>query len=363
MDTKSAIYVAGHTGLVGSALVRRLEQEGYENLILVPHKDLDLTSQEAVENFFRSQKPEYVFVAAAKVGGIYANDHFPADFIRENLFIAANIIDAAHKNQVKKLLYLGSSCIYPKLCPQPMKEEHLLTGPMEPTNQWYGIAKAAGIKMAQAFSRQYGFNAISVMPTNLYGPGDNFDLAQSHVLPALLRKFHLAKLAARGDMEAIRRNEKVFGALDPEMKARIFSIAASHGHEVPDNPDIPHPGAVLLWGTGSPLREFLYVDDLADALVFLIDHYEEPGIINVGAGQENTIKEMAEKAREIVGYEGPVVWDTEKPDGSPRKLLDSSRITAMGWRPRTSLESGLYKMFQWYLKKAGEKSEKGVWHA
>jgi len=304
VDKGAKIYVAGHRGLVGSAILRRLRVEGYENLVVRTRQELDLTDQRAVNRFFEEERPEYVFLAAAKVGGILANATYPGDFIRENLLIQTNVIDAAHRYGVKKLLFLGSSCIYPKFAPQPMKEEYLLTGPLEPTNEAYAVAKIAGIKMVQAYRRQYGFRGISLMPTNLYGPGDNFDLETSHVIPALLRKFHEAKEAGRKE--------------------------------------------VVVWGTGTPRREFLHVDDLADACIFLMRHYDEEEIINVGVGEDISIRELAELIARVVGFNGEIVYDTSKPDGTPRKLLDVSRLFALGWRPRISLEEGLRQTYEWF---------------
>ena len=310
MDRRARIFVAGHRGLVGSAIVRRLEQEGFERIQTVGRERLDLTQQSAVEAFFEAERPEYVFLAAAKVGGIHANNAYPAEFIRDNLAIQTNVIHAAWRSGVKKLCFLGSSCIYPKHAPQPMTEDMLLTGPLEPTNEWYAVAKIAGIKMCQAYRRQYGFNAISLMPTNLYGPGDNFDLANSHVLPALIRKCHEAKEA---------------GA--PE---------------------------IVVWGTGTPRREFLHVDDLADAAVFLMRHYEGEQFINVGVGQDISIRELAELVQRIVGYEGRLVFDTSKPDGTPRKLLDVSKLHALGWRARIPLEEGIASTYRWYRQHLDE---------
>lgn len=309
MDETSKIYVAGHRGLVGSAIMRRLEQAGYTNLVTRTHAELDLTNQVAVHAFFEGERPEYVFLAAAKVGGIMANSTYPADFIRENLQIQTNIIDSAYRSGVKKLEFLGSSCIYPKLAPQPIKEEYLLTGPLEPTNEAYAIAKIAGIVMAQSYRKQYGFNAISLMPTNLYGPGDNYDLQSSHVLPALIRKFHEAKV--RGET------------------------------------------AVVVWGTGTPLREFLHVDDLADAAVFLMENYDDERIINVGVGEDISIGDLAHLVAEVVGFDGEVVFDTSKPDGTPRKLLDVSRLFDMGWRPRFDLRSGIEDAYLWFAENVG----------
>ena len=306
MNKENSIYIAGHRGLVGAAIVRRLEREGYSRLITKTHAELDLTSQAAVREFFAATRPEYVFLAAAKVGGIHANNSYPADFIRDNLQIELNVIDAAYKSGVQKLLFLGSSCIYPKFAPQPMPEECLLTGPLEETNEWYAIAKIAGIKLCQAYRRQYGFDAISLMPTNLYGPGDNFHLANSHVLPALIRKFHEAKTS---------------GAKE-----------------------------VVVWGTGSPRREFLHVDDLADAALFLMREYGGEEIVNVGVGNDLTIGELAQLVREVVGFAGEIVYDASKPDGTPRKLLDVSRLTSLGWRAHIPLRQGIAEVYQWFLE-------------
>jgi GDP-L-fucose synthase len=305
MEKNSKIYVAGHRGLVGSAIVRSLRRSGYENLVLRSSDELDLERQAPVETFFDQERPEYVFLAAAKVGGIWANSTFPAEFIHNNLVIAANIVHSSYRFGAKKLLFLGSSCIYPKHCPQPMKEEYLLSGYLEPTNEPYAVAKIAGIKLCQAYNRQYGTRFISIMPTNLYGPGDNFDLKTSHVLPALIRKFHEAKV--NGD------------------------------------------GSVEIWGTGVPRREFLYVDDLADACLFLMNHYEEDDIINVGVGKDQSIRELAEMVGEIVGFEGDFRFDPTLPDGTPLKLLDVSRLTALGWQARTPLREGIKRAYQWYL--------------
>ncbi|MGB4442861.1 MAG: GDP-L-fucose synthase [Dethiobacteria bacterium] len=305
MDKNAKIYVAGHRGMVGSAIVRNLEQKGYVNIIGRTSKELDLIRQSDVENFFEEEKPKYVFLAAAKVGGIYANNKYPAEFIYNNLMIETNIIHSAYKYSVKKLLFLGSSCIYPKMAPQPIKEEYLLTGPLEPTNEAYAIAKISGIELCKFYRRQYGCDFISVMPTNLYGINDNFDLETSHVLPALLRKFHEAKI--NGDQE------------------------------------------VVIWGTGKPRREFLYVDDLADACVHLIKNYSDEGHINVGTGEDLEIIELANIIKEIVGFKGRIVNDLTKPDGTPRKLLDVSLLESTGWRYKTSLKDGIKKVYDWYL--------------
>ena len=310
MNKGDRVFVAGHRGLVGAAIVRRLEAEGFSQLILRRHAELDLCSQAAVDAFFAAERPAYVFLAAARVGGIHANSSYPADFIRDNLLIQTNVIDAAWRNRASKLLFLGSSCIYPKLAPQPMHEDCLLTGPLEPTNEWYAIAKIAGIKTCQAYRRQHAFDAISAMPTNLYGPGDNFSLENSHVLPALIRKFHEAK---------------VNGARE-----------------------------IVVWGTGSPRREFLYVDDLADAVVFLMRNYSGEGLVNVGCGQDQTILELAGEVARVVGFEGALRFDTSRPDGTPRKLLDVSRLSAMGWKPQVPLREGLQRTYRWFLEHQGE---------
>lgn len=299
------IYIAGHRGLVGSAIVRRLQADAAGELLLPARETLDLTSQAQVERFFETERPDQVYLAAAKVGGIHANATYPAEFLRDNLVIETNVIHAAWRFGVKKLCFLGSSCIYPKFAPQPMREDALLTGELEPTNEWYAIAKIAGIKLCQAYRRQYGFDAISLMPTNLYGPGDNFDLQNSHVLPALLRRFHEAKL--RGD------------------------------------------AAVTIWGTGTPRREFLHVEDLADAAVFLMRGYSGEDIVNVGVGEDLAILELAQLVANVVGFDGAILTDPSKPDGTPRKLLDVTRINAMGWRAKIALADGLRSTYQWYL--------------
>ncbi|MCR4330408.1 MAG: GDP-L-fucose synthase [Patescibacteria group bacterium] len=306
MQKNSKIYVAGHRGLVGSAIVRALREQGYDNLVLKTRQELDLLDQMAVKNFFEQEKPEYVFLAAAKVGGIMANKTHPADFIYSNLTIQTNIIHNAYIQGVKKLLFLGSSCIYPKLCPQPIKEEYLLTSELEPTNKAYALAKIAGIYMCQSYNEQYGTNFISLMPTNLYGPNDNFDLTEAHVMPAMMRKFHEAKIK----------------------KERSVSV----------------------WGTGNAKREFLHVNDLALASVFLMNQYDNSDIINVGTGEDVTIKELAEKIKAVVGYEGEIVWDTTKPDGTPRKLLDVTKLHALGWKHSISLDDGIAETYEWYKK-------------
>ncbi|MBP9156105.1 MAG: GDP-L-fucose synthase [Xanthomonadales bacterium] len=297
MDTNARIYIAGHRGLVGSAILRRLQAENASNLMLRTHAELDLIDQHAVDAFFAVEKPEYVFLAAAKVGGIHANDTYPAEFIRDNLAIQTNVIHSAWRHGARKLCFLGSSCIYPKLAPQPLREDALLTGPLEPSNEWYAIAKIAGIKMCQAYRRQYGFDAISLMPTSLYGSGDNFDLQNSHVLPALIRKFHEAKQCGEN--------------------------------------------TVTIWGSGTPRREFLHADDLADAVVFLMRHYSDDQFINVGSGEDLTIRELAQLVADVVGFEGTIATDPSKLDGTPRKLMDVSRLHALGWRHRIGLREGI----------------------
>ena len=312
----SLIYVAGHNGLVGSALVRRLRAAGANNLLLRSRAELELTSAPAVEALFARHRPELVYLAAAKVGGIEANRSQPVQFLRDNLLIQTHVIDAAYRHGVRKLLFLGSSCIYPQLAPQPMREEYLLTGALEPTNEWYAIAKIAGLKLCQAYRREYGFNAICAMPTNLYGPGDNFDLKGSHVLPALMRKCHEAKLRQAPSVE--------------------------------------------VWGTGTPRREFLHVDDLADACVYLMQHYEGESPINVGWGEDVSIAELARIVADTVGFRGALQFDSSKPDGTPRKLLDTSRVTALGWRPTITLEAGLASTYEWYVSQTQERHAQGL---
>jgi GDP-L-fucose synthase len=309
VNTHDAIFVAGHRGLVGSAIARRLKAGGCSNLLLRTRAELELTDAQAVDRFFGEQRPRYVFLGAARVGGIHANNTYPADFIRENLAVQLNVIDAAHRHGADKLLFLGSSCVYPRDAPQPMTESALLSGPLEPTNEAYAIAKIAGLKMCEAYHRQYGSRFVSVMPTNLYGPNDNFDLENAHVLPAMIRRFHEAK---------------------------------ERGADV-----------VTLWGTGSPRREFLHVDDMADACVFVMQHYEEPALLNVGWGRDIAIRELAEMVAGVVGYAGALEWDTSKPDGTPRKLLDTRRINGLGWEPRIGLEEGIRSTYAWYVQNEG----------
>ena len=338
MNKHSPIYVAGHKGLVGSALFRKLRSEGYENLITRPHNDLDLMRQTDVEAFFESEKPEYVFLAAAKVGGIWANSTYPADFIYSNLMVQSNVIHAAYRASVKKLLFLGSSCIYPRECPQPMKEQYLLSGELEPTNEPYAIAKIAGIKMCQAYNLQYGTRFISVMPTNLYGPDDNFDLQTSHALPALIRKFHEAKLRMAKRPEVGGSRSEVNSNTSSEALLKRSGPPASSGH------------TVTIWGTGKPRREFLYVDDLADACLFVMKHYDKSDIINIGAGKDISISELVGMIKEIVEFEGDMTFDTTKPDGMPKKLLDVSKMNNLGWKPKISLRDGIRQTYAWCVE-------------
>ncbi len=311
MDKNSKIYIAGHRGMVGSAIVRLLEENGYSHLVLRTSKELDLRNQTAVDSFMEAEKPDVVIIAAARVGGILANNEYPYQFLYDNLVIESNVINAAHKNDVNRLIFLGSSCIYPKLAPQPLKEEYLLTGPLEPTNEWYAIAKITGIKLCEALRKQYGRNYTSLMPTNLYGTGDNFDLKTSHVLPAMIRKFHDA---------------------------------------LPDKP-------VTLWGTGSPMREFLHVDDMAAAVLFVLEHDVSGNLYNVGTGTDFTIKKLAETIQKIVGHTGDIIWDSTKPDGTPRKLLDVSLLKKEGWKPKIELEEGIRSTYEWFKQQANHIKE------
>jgi len=350
VEKSSKIYIAGHTGLVGSSLVLSLKANGYINLITCAHDELDLTRQEDVNAFFRTKQPEYVFLAAAKVGGILANSTYKAEFIYDNVMIAANVIQSAYKYGVKKLLNLGSSCIYPKLAPQPMKEEYLLTGSLEPTNEPYAIAKIAAIKLCRYYNEQHGTNFISAMPSNLYGPSDNFDLKTSHVLAALIRKFHLAKLAAKGAWEAIKHDEELYGAIPEEIATDLGICKNQKSYQLSA---ISYKPIVRLWGTGSPYREFLHVDDLADAVIYVMNNYNNKDLgefINVGTGEDLTIREMAEMIRKMVDFNGEIKWDTSKPDGTPRKLLDISKINLLGWTPKISLNKGINHTYEWYVK-------------
>ena len=302
MEKNAKIYVAGHRGMVGSAIIRRLSAAGYNNIVFASSKEVDLRNQQAVQNFFAREKPNYVFLAAAKVGGIYANNTYRAEFLYDNLMIQNNIIDASHKNEVTKLMFLGSSCIYPKMAPQPLKEDYLLSGVLEPTNEPYAIAKIAGIKLCDAYRSQYACNYISVMPTNLYGPNDNYDLNNSHVLPALIRKFHTAK----------KENSP----------------------------------SVEVWGRGTPLREFLHVDDLADACFYLMMHYNEQGLVNIGTGTDLSIKDLALLVKKTIGYEGELTWDASKPDGTPRKLMDVGKLHNLGWKHKIELAEGIKSVYE-----------------
>jgi GDP-L-fucose synthase len=342
MQKDSKIYIAGHTGLVGSAVVRVLQKAGFTNLIFQQQRDLDLCNQSDVNNFFNKELPEYVFLAAARVGGIWANKTQKADFIYDNLMIATNVINAAKKFGVKKLLNLGSSCIYPKLAPQPLKEEYLLTGPLEETNDAYAIAKITAIKLCRHFNEQYGTNFISVMPTNLYGPNDNFNLETAHVLPAMIRKFHLAKLLKQKNFVAIRSDFDNFDTTKTFTDNKIIEYLETLGIE---------SEKLTLWGSGDVFREFLYVDDLASALIFLMQNYNYQDIgeiINIGTGQDLKINELAQLIKKVVEFDGEVHFDREKPDGTPKKLLDVSRISNLGWEPKISLEAGIKKVYEWY---------------
>jgi GDP-L-fucose synthase len=386
------IYIPGHGGLVGSALVRKLQSLGYPNLLTRTHAELELTAQQAVREFFDREQPEYVFLAAAKVGGIWANNTYPAEFIHQNLAIQTNVIHESWRHGVKRLLFLGSSCIYPRDCPQPMKEEYLLTGPLEPTNRPYAIAKIAGIEMCWSYNRQYGTRYLALMPTNLHGPGDNFDLETSHVLAAMIRKFHLGKLAMQGDWHAIAQDDKCWGPI-PEDLRRSLAIPDSTSKPLTHSTAQPK---VVLWGTGTPMREFLHVDDMADACVFLMnlpddqfdqalspqtaDHSpsqpfnystdrrsshstsqplnQSPPLVNIGAGKDIPIRELADLVAKVVGYEGDVLWDASKPDGSPRKLLNVARLSQQGWIAGMSLLTGVSNTYNWYLAAA---EPNGVW--
>ena len=355
ISSTSRIFIAGHRGMVGSAILRYLKAKGYHNIITRSHAELDLTNQQAVHDFFRNEKTDYVVLAAAKVGGIYANNSYPAEFIYQNLMIESNIIHEAYKAGVERLLFLGSSCIYPKNAKQPMKEEYLLTGYLEQTNEPYAIAKIAGIKMSESYNRQYGTKYRSVMPTNLYGSNDNFDLNTSHVLPALIRKCHLAKLAVQKDSEGIKKDESVFGKIPDDIRNSIginpdFSFSATHSPKI------------IIWGTGTPYREFLHVDDLASACFFLMqsddtlyEKFTHPMLshINIGTGKDITISALADVIKKVVGFEGEIVYDPSQPDGTPKKLLDVSRINKMGWKADIRLKEGLIQTYKWYKDKLG----------
>jgi GDP-L-fucose synthase len=354
MHKNAKIYIAGHRGLVGSALVRRLKSDGFNNLVLRTSAELDLRDQAAAADFFQSQKPEFVFLAAARVGGILANNNYPAEFIYDNLMIQSNVIHHSHLAGVKRLLFMGSSCIYPKFCPQPMKEQYLLTGELEPTNEPYAIAKITGIKMCQAYNRQYNTRFLSVMPTNLYGPNDNFDLQTSHVLPALIRKFHLAKLASEKNWQGILEDQDIFGPIPDDIKLDLgvdpLTCKPLDGSRFEPT--------VTLWGSGRPRREFLHVDDLAEASVFLMTLepqrfdeliYDPPApVINVGCGKDLSIRELATLTSKIIGEGGSIKWDASKPDGTPQKLLNVFRLNQSGWYPSVTLADGIERVYKWY---------------
>jgi len=368
MNKDSKIYIAGNNGLVGSAIIRNLKQKGYNNLCYTPHKDYDLKNPQVVADFFRKEQPEYVFLAAAKVGGIVANNKYRAEFIYDNIMIQANVIHQAYLSKVKKMLILGSSCIYPKLCPQPIKEEYLLTNELEYTNEPYAISKIAGLKMAESYNLQYGTNFLTVMPTNLYGKNDNFDLEKSHVLPAIIRKMHLAKCLENNDLNAIRKdlNNKPIEGINGEADIKkILEIIAKYGVKKTANVEVE------LWGSGEPMREFLHSDDLADACVYLMNSIDFKDIlqndfnvneefpihktqvrnthINLGTGKDLKIKELAELIKKIVGFNGEIKWNTDKPDGTPRKLLDVSKLKSYGWEAKISLTDGVKKVYQDYI--------------
>ena len=373
LQKSDKIYVAGHRGLVGSAIVRQLEERGFTNLLIRTHKELDLTNQAQVQNFFKQEKPDYVILAAAKVGGIHSNNTYPADFIYQNMMIEANVINSAYENKVKRLLFLGSTCIYPKAVEQPMREDALLTDVLEPTNEPYALAKIAGIKLCESYNRQHGIDFRSVMPTNLYGEGDNFNLENSHVIPAVMRKLHLAKCLEQNDWQAIRgdiNKNPIKGITRQSSNDQIIETLAQHGiHSALPRQEIPlgcniensklRSVSVELWGTGNAMREFLYVDDMAVASLFVLELDEETykantqpmlSHINVGTGVDVTIREMAETMKQVVGFNGDLSFDTTKPDGAPRKLIDVSRLSNMGWKYSVNLKDGLTKTYNWYLE-------------
>ncbi len=351
MNSRETIFVAGHRGMVGSAIVRQLENQGFKNIVTRTHAELDLTDQAEVRKFFKTEKIDRIFLAAAKVGGIHANSVYPAAFIYINLSIQNNVIHEAYRAGVKNLLFLGSSCIYPKFCPQPMKEEYLLTGPLEPTNEPYAVAKIAGIKMCEAYNRQYGTSYFSVMPTNLYGPGDNYHLENSHVVPAMLRKYHLACLAAQGNIAGIILDEQRYGSIPADI-CKAIGYSTENGTLDPQ-----HEPKVILWGTGSPRREFLHVDDMAAACLHVMDIGESyflddvPSFLNIGTGSDITIRETAEMIAEITGFSGETVYNASQPDGTPQKLLDTAKINQLGWKPEFDLRQGLEKTHSSYLKR------------
>jgi GDP-L-fucose synthase len=345
MNTTDKVYVAGNTGLVGSALVRNLHAQGYHNQVYTPFPEWDMRRQDQAEMFLGEQKPDVVIIAAAKVGGILANNTYPAEFIYDNLMIAANLVEASFRAGVRKLLFLGSSCIYPRLCPQPIVEDYLLTGSLEQTNEAYAIAKIAGLKLCAFYRRQYGVDYISAMPTNLFGIGDNFNLKNSHVLPAMIRKCHLAELYRKGEYDMIVKDMARFG--ESVAQDRIESILGELGI-------VREGGSVTLklWGTGTPRREFLYSDDLADALIYLLNHYSGEQHVNVGTGVDLTIRELAEMVQRVVRFEGSLGWDSTKPDGTPQKLLDVSKLHDLGWKEKMGLEEGIRQVYQWYNQHA-----------
>ena len=368
MDKSDKIYIAGHRGLVGSAIVRQLESRGFTNLLMRTHKELDLTNQAQVQTFFKQEKPDYVILAAAKVGGIHANNTYPADFIYQNMMIEANVINSAYENKVKRLLFLGSTCIYPKAVEQPMREDALLTGVLEPTNEPYALAKIAGIKLCESYNRQHGMDFRSVMPTNLYGEGDNFNLENSHVIPAVMRKIHLAKCLEQNDWQAIRddiNKNPIKGITEGSNNEQIIESLAQQGIKITDDSRLTTNDSQLneveveLWGTGEAMREFLYVDDMAQASLFVLEldvkTYKantKPMLshINVGTGKDVTIREMAEIMKKVVGFKGNLIFDTTRPDGAPRKLIDVSRLTKMGWNPRIDLLEGLKSTYAWFVE-------------
>lgn len=371
MNTESRIFVAGHRGLVGSALRRRLQSGGFDKLIIRTHAELDLEDPQAVEALFAAERPEFVFLAAAKVGGIHANSIYPVNFLLSNLKIQNNIIEASWRHRAKGLLFLGSSCIYPRLARQPLREEYLLSGALEPTNEPYAIAKIAGIELCESFNRQYGTRFLSVMPTNLYGPNDSYHLQNSHVLPAMIRKFHLAKNASQGNWEGILLDEAVFGPIPDDFAANLAAISKFHGHSIPEPfeskfRNIEAGSSITLWGTGAPRREFLYSDDLADACVLLMERldlvFEEPyqrgftaseHLVNIGCGEDVTISDLASQVAGIVGFDGSINWDSSKPDGTPRKLLDVGRINRIGWKATIGLARGIRLAYADYLSRLG----------
>ncbi|MDD2390000.1 MAG: GDP-L-fucose synthase [Desulfobacterales bacterium] len=369
LSPQHSIFVAGHRGMVGSAVVRCLRAKGFANIITRTHDELDLTSQQAVREFFQNEKIDQVVLAAAKVGGIHANNTYPARFIYENLMIETHVIHEAYRAGVKRLLFLGSSCIYPKLAPQPMAEDSLLTGYLEPSNEPYAIAKIAGIKLCESYNRQYGTKYRSVMPTNLYGPNDNYNLENSHVLPAMIRKFHLAKLALEGDLEAIQKDEAVYGPIPDDIRKSLQSGVESQESRAESRQSCPSTSglrpltsdiSVRLWGTGTPRREFLHADDLASACVFVMsledrvyERFTSPMMshINVGTGQDITIAELSDMIRDIVGFRGEIIWDSSKPDGTPRKLLDVSRLKHLGWSSHIAVYDGIKQTYHSYLQR------------